>query len=114
VGFVLLEEAITAVDRATGDGPACFMINRAHPTHFASALDGPWVRRPSGVRANASRCSPAELDAATELDAGDRAEPGRQYRDLRRRFGHLTVLGGSRGTDHRHIEEISSACRQAA
>jgi hypothetical protein len=38
--------------------------------------------------------SHAELDQAKDLDAGDPAELGRQYRQLRRRFGHLTVLGG--------------------
>src|SRR3546814_15325541 len=49
------------------------MINCAHPTHFATTLDEEtdWVARIRGIRANASRCSHAELDAMTPLDAGD-------------------------------------------
>jgi S-methylmethionine-dependent homocysteine/selenocysteine methylase len=90
------------------------MINCAHPTHFEAVLNGGWVERLRGIRANASRCSHAELDNATELDDGDPVELGQQYRALRRRFPHLNVLGGCCGTDHRHIEQISAACRQAA
>ena len=64
--------------------PAYYMINCAHPTHFESRVD---VRRglgradPRRCRANASRCSHAELDGATELDDGNPAELGRQYRE---------------------------------
>lgn len=110
-----LKEAIEAVDRATGRGPAYFMINCAHPTHFESVLNGEsWMQRLRGIRANASKRSHAELDEAEELDDGDPVELGAQYRDLRRRFGHINVLGGCCGTDHRHIEQICGACRQAA
>lgn len=111
-----LEEAIEAVDEATGCGPAYYMINCAHPTHFESSLarGGAWISRLKGVRANASRRSHAELDAATELDAGDPDELGRQYRALRRRFTHLSVLGGCCGTDHRHVACIGACCREAA
>lgn len=111
-----LWEAIAAVDAATGGGPAYFMINCAHPTHFAGQLAAgeSWVQRIRGIRANASRCSHAELDEATELDAGDPVELGRLYRELRGRFGHINVLGGCCGTDHRHIEQIYDQCRQAA
>jgi S-methylmethionine-dependent homocysteine/selenocysteine methylase len=61
--------------------PAYYMVSCAHPTHFEGALAeaGPWRDRIRGVRANASRKSHAELDAATELDIGDPAELGRQY-----------------------------------
>ncbi len=110
-----LKEAIEAVDRATGRRPAYFMINCAHPTHFESVLNGEsWMQRLRGIRANASKRSHAELDEAEELDDGDPVELGAQYRDLRRRFGHINVLGGCCGTDHRHIEQICGACRQAA
>jgi S-methylmethionine-dependent homocysteine/selenocysteine methylase len=70
-----LGAAIEAVDEATGAYPAYYMINCAHPTHFADTLaeDGPWVARLRGLRANASHCSHAELDAMTELDIGDPA-----------------------------------------
>ena len=107
-----LAEAIAAVDGETDRAAEYFMINCAHPTHFADVLaDGSgWVERIRGIRANASMCSHAELDEATTLDSGNPADLGRQYRALRRRFGHLTIFGGCCGTDHRHIEQIGDAC----
>ena len=109
-----LGEAVEAVDHATGGGPAYYMINCAHPTHFADALreGGSWVRRLRGLRANASCKSHAELDAATELDDGDPVEFGFQHAELRRLLPHLTVLGGCCGTDHRHIEQIALSCTE--
>lgn len=109
-----LGDAIAAVDAATGRGPAYYMINCAHPDHFADGLKGEWTKRLGGIRANASRCSHAELDEAEELDAGDPQELGRLYGDLRARFPNLVVLGGCCGTDHRHIEEIAQATRVSA
>ena len=105
-----LREAIELVDEATDAGPAYYMINCAHPTHFDTVLEGAWVERVGGLRANASTKSHAELDEAEELDEGNPAELGAQYRELRNRFGHINVLGGCCGTDHRHIEEIIKAC----
>ena len=111
-----LETAIVAVDRATDAAPAYYMVNCAHPTHFGNMLStgAGWTDRVRGIRANASRKSHAELDAATELDAGDPQELGRQYRELRRRLPHLSVLGGCCGTDHRHIVAICDACATIA
>jgi homocysteine S-methyltransferase len=111
-----LAYAIGKVDAATGNGPAYFMINCAHPTHFDHVLEagGAWTKRIRGIRANSSRYSHAELDNAPELDIGDPYELGGQYADLRRRFPHMNVLGGCCGTDHRHVDCISAACRQAA
>ena len=110
-----LKNAIETVDAATGNGPAYYMINCAHPTHFEDALQAGegWVKRIKGLRANASRMSHAELDEAEELDAGNPEELGQQYRDLRARIGHITVMGGCCGTDHRHIEAICHACLEA-
>ena len=107
-----LKAAVEQVDAATSGYPSYFMINCAHPTHFDGVLaDGePWVKRIRGLRANASRMSHAELNEAPELDAGDAAELGQQYADLKRRLVHLIVMGGCCGTDHRHIEHIASAC----
>lgn len=109
-----LGDAIAAVDAATGRYPAYYMINCAHPDHFADVLKDEWAKRIGGIRANASRCSHAELDEAEELDSGNPQELGQQYRDLRARFPQINVLGGCCGTDHRHIEAISSACLEAA
>ena len=111
-----LREAIEEIDGETGAAPAYYMINCAHPTHFADALESgaPWTKRLRGLRANASTRSHAELDQATDLDAGDPVELGRQYAGLRRRLGHLTVLGGCCGTDFRHVEQICLACEPVA
>jgi homocysteine S-methyltransferase len=110
-----LAEAIEAVDVATGRAPAYYMINCAHPTHFEHVLerDAAWMKRLRGLRANSSRRSHAELDNATELDAGNPEELGAQYGNLLRRFPHINVLGGCCGTDFRHVESISWACRPA-
>jgi S-methylmethionine-dependent homocysteine/selenocysteine methylase len=103
-----LAEAIDQVDREADGGPDYFMINCAHPTHFEDVLEpgAPWLDRIQGLRANASRKSHAELDEATDLDDGDPAELGAQYRALGARLRSLTVLGGCCGTDHRHVDEI--------
>lgn len=106
-----LQQAIETVDAATARGPAYYMINCAHPTHFASLFDGSaWTQRVRGIRANASKCSHAELDEAEHLDAGDPVELGRDYAALRARCPWINVLGGCCGTDHRHIEEVWRAC----
>ena len=110
-----LEAAIGEVDRASAMAPAYYLVNCAHPDHFAAVLagGGAWVDRVRGIRANASRKSHAELDAATELDADDPEELGRDYRNLRRRLPRLTVLGGCCGTDDRHVAAIAAACLAA-
>ena len=106
-----LGDAIAGVDAATSAYPAYYMINCAHPTHFAETLAsaGDWSERLGGIRANASKRSHAELDCACDLDDGDPAELGRELAELRRCFPQLTVLGGCCGTDHRHIKEIAKA-----
>lgn len=107
-----LGEAIGAVDRATDRYPAYFMINCAHPTHFDTVLrsGAQWVARIHGIRANASAKSHAELNDSTELDAGNPAELGRQYRDLAGRHRQLNVFGGCCGTDSRHMLQVCEAC----
>jgi homocysteine S-methyltransferase len=105
-----LADAITQVDKATGVAPSYYMVNCAHPAHFADVLtaDGPW-HRIRGVRANASRMSHAELDNATELDRGDEAELASGYLALGQALPNLAVVGGCCGTDIRHIDAISAA-----
>jgi len=110
-----LKDAIQEVDAATGNGPAYYMINCAHPTHFEGVLKGEaWGERIRGLRANASSCSHAELDEAEKLDDGNPAELGRQFADIRGRLPHINVVGGCCGTDHRHIEQICRECAVAA
>jgi len=103
-----LAEAMAGVDAAADGWPAYYMINCAHPTHFAHALEAgaPWLERVRGIRANASTRSHAELDESTELDTGDAADLGRRYRSLRERLPRLAVYGGCCGTDERHVAAI--------
>ncbi|SDO77148.1 homocysteine S-methyltransferase [Phyllobacterium sp. YR620] len=107
-----LREAIERVDEATGGSPQYYMINCAHPTHFAQVLEQgeAWTRRIGGLRANASTKSHAELDDSTTLDAGDPLDLGRRYQALTRAFPRMRVLGGCCGTDHRHVAAICEAC----
>jgi len=107
-----LKAALEQVDEATACYPSYYMINCAHPTHFEPALrtGEPWIERIRGLRANASRMSHAELDEAPRLDLGDPQELGREYAELKGRLRQLSVMGGCCGTDHRHLEQIASAC----
>ena len=108
-----LNDAIQQVDRSTAAYPAYYMINCAHPTHFDHAIraEEPSTKRIFGVRANASRMSHAELNEASQLDAGNPVEFGRDCVNLRNgKLTHLNVLGGCCGTDHRHIQQLVLAC----
>lgn len=104
-----LADAISEVDAASGEYPAYYMINCAHPDHFADALTigEKWTRRIRGLRANASRLSHAELDEAPELDDGNPEELAGQYRELASRMPWLNVFGGCCGTDLRHVNAIA-------
>jgi homocysteine S-methyltransferase len=106
-----LGDAIERVDRETGGAAAYFMVNCAHPTHFAHVFGAgePWQERIVGLRANASTKSHAELDASTELDSGDPDDLASRYRSLKGVLPRLTVVGGCCGTDERHIAAIARA-----
>jgi len=104
-----LEEAIRTVDERSEAPPAYYMINCAHPSHFANVLegDGEWLGRIRGTRVNASKMSHAELDEAEELDEGDPAELASDHEALARSLPNLNVAGGCCGTDARHVSEIA-------
>jgi homocysteine S-methyltransferase len=108
---VSIGDAITAVEAATGSTPIYYMINCAHPSHFAELLpeDASWLGRIRGVRANASTKSHAELDESETLDVGDIKDLGQRYRALRTSLPRMNVLGGCCGTDHRHMAAICEA-----
>lgn len=110
-----LRDAIQQVDAETDEGPAYFMINCAHPSHFEDVLreGGTWTERIRGLRANASKRSHAELDESSDLDSGDPHELGKDYQALRKLLPNLTILGGCCGTDHRHVEQIRRHCLDA-
>lgn len=106
-----LAEAVRRVDDAGGGNVAYYMINCAHPSHFAAVLgDGELAARIGGIRANASRMSHAELDEAAELDEGNPDELAGDYRRLLTSLPNVCVLGGCCGTDHRHIDAIAREC----
>jgi S-methylmethionine-dependent homocysteine/selenocysteine methylase len=109
----MLRDAIAQVDSATGNGPVYYMINCAHPVHFASSLESEesWLARVRGLRANASTKSHKELDESTSLDAGDPDDLAERYRALMARLPSLSVVGGCCGTDHRHVAAIRQALR---
>ncbi len=111
-----IQEAIAEVDDKTAGYPAYFMINCAHPTHFADKLatsEG-WVERVRGIRANASKCSHEELDNSEVLDDGNPSELGREIAEIRAALPRVTIVGGCCGTDHRHIGEIAKHCSALA
>lgn len=106
-----LDAAIRRTDKETGEYPAYYLINCAHPSHFDAVLreGGEWRARIRGLRANASKRSHAELDQSPDLDAGDPEELAAQYRALQSALPRLSVVGGCCGTDHRHVDAICSA-----
>lgn len=111
-----LEEAIERVDGESEVRPAYYMINCAHPSHFADALrsDGEWTLRIRGTRVNASRMSHAELDESEVLDDGDPKELAADHALLRARLPNLNIFGGCCGTDQRHVEEIGRSLKKGA
>ncbi|HEY2600988.1 MAG TPA: homocysteine S-methyltransferase family protein [Thermoleophilaceae bacterium] len=110
-----LRDAIEETDAASGSAAAYFMVNCAHPSHFADALDddGPWLERIRGLRANASRKSHAELDESDGLDRGDPGELAAAYGEVIERLPKLTVIGGCCGTDRRHVGAAAAVCAEA-
>lgn len=106
----LVEDAIKQVDGETDGYAFYFMINCTHPDHFSNALtDGLWIKRPSGIVANASRCSHEELEDAKVLDAGNTIELGEHLARIRQMFPHINAVGGSCGTGMRHLQSIAKS-----
>lgn len=103
-----LAAAVELVDAETDGVASYFMVNCAHPSHFAAVIEqgGDWLQRLGGIRANASSKSHAELDEAAELDDGDPAALGAEYRALKPYLPHIRVLGGCCGTDQRHVDSV--------
>jgi homocysteine S-methyltransferase len=100
-----LKDSVERVDAMAP--PDYFVVNCAHPSHVAPALegDGPWSRI-EGLRPNASRMSHAELDDAPELDEGDPVDLTTGTDALRARLPNLRILGGCCGTDSRHVAAL--------
>ncbi len=104
-------DAIAQVDEATDHQAQYFMINCAHPSHFAAVIDagGEWLARLGGIRPNASRKSHAELDQSDALDRGDPEELAASYSRLKPSLPQLRVIGGCCGTGQDHIARLCAA-----
>jgi homocysteine S-methyltransferase len=100
-----LADAIRATDAAAP--PDAFMVNCAHPDHVLPGIgaDGPWSRV-RGLRVNASALSHEELDAMTELDAGDPAALTVAHGRLEAALGGVDLVGGCCGTDASHVAAL--------
>ena len=100
-----LREAVERVDAQ--DAPDGFVVNCAHPTHIAPALEpGDWLARIVQVNPNASTMSHAELDQAEELDEGDLDLLTTSCDALRPLLPSLRIVGGCCGTDDRHVAAL--------
>lgn len=108
-----LHEAVAGIDGSVDPRPLAFMVNCAHPTVFASALETAAQTDPSvltrviGLQANTSPLSPEELDQAEQLEGEDPATFAEAMLSLHHRFG-TKILGGCCGTDHRHINALAN------
>jgi len=110
-----LQQAVEAVDAATGQAPAYYMINCAHPDDFGPALSsGAWADRIRGLRANASTLDHGTLCQLGHLEEGNPDELAGQYLDIKTRFPKMNVFGGCCGTDFVHVEKIGKAVMAAA
>jgi homocysteine S-methyltransferase len=110
-----LREAIEAVDAATANAPAYYMINCSHPVNFCPALASePWADRIRGLRANASSLDHGTLCQLGHLEEGDPDELASQYVDLREAHPNMNVFGGCCGTDYVHVEKTGRALLAAA
>ncbi|MBN8631268.1 MAG: homocysteine S-methyltransferase family protein [Rhodobacterales bacterium] len=109
-----LQEALSEVEAATGGSALFYMVNCAHPSHFADQLFGPMQGRIGGIRANASRLSHAELDALTDLDDGNPVEFGEDYAEMAAHLPGLRLIGGCCGSDHRHVAAACAHLHQMA
>ncbi len=88
--------------------PDHLLVNCAHPSHVAEALESPaqhapWRDRVLGLRCNASMLSHAELDEAEILDDGDPVALAEATARLAADLGGVRILGGCCGTDARHV-----------
>ncbi|HBS74464.1 MAG: homocysteine S-methyltransferase [Leifsonia sp.] len=103
-----LRAAVELVDEY--ESPAGFIVNCAHPTHVASGIEeGSWLARILQVSPNASMLTHAELDRATELDAGDRGHLSSSFSSLQAHLPNLAVVGGCCGTGPGHVAALWSA-----
>ncbi|MFT5629628.1 MAG: S-methylmethionine-dependent homocysteine/selenocysteine methylase [Gammaproteobacteria bacterium] len=90
-----LKQAVEAVDAATSNAPAYYMVNCAHPVDFGPTLSSePWANRIRGLRENASSLDHGTLCQLGHLVEGNPDELARQYVDIRAAHPKMNVFGG--------------------
>mmetsp|Transcript_71657 Transcript_71657/g.99211 ORF Transcript_71657/g.99211 Transcript_71657/m.99211 type:complete len:151 (+) Transcript_71657:534-986(+) len=108
-GGVSLASAIEQVDKEAS--VLYYSINCAHPVHFNHIFDEDTtglLKKVKGLRCNSSKQSHAELDEATELDAGNPEESAQMMKELIEKHPQIISLGGCCGTSVPHIEAIAN------
>ena len=112
-----LREAVEQVDAETGGAPAYFMINCAHPTHFAEVLEEDGAVEGADPRPPRQRLEDEPRRAGRGGGSSTRAIRTSSRPTTSRcgeKLPNLTVVGGCCGTDHRHIDAISRAWAQTS
>ena len=109
-GYVLdgcsLPDAVSSIDAEASHPPLGYMVNCAHPSFLcADRQPATLFQRLIGYQANASSLDHCELDGASELQADDVAEWGREMRRLNRDYG-VKILGGCCGTGVEHLRTL--------
>ena len=100
----------------TGSAAAYFMLNCAHPDHFAHLLESgeAWTGAASRdprecVETQPRRARQAQRRSTTVIRWSSGAATAACVNGTR----ELTVLGGCCGTDHRHVQQICLSCLAA-
>lgn len=122
ISFTVETDGLLATGRTLADTmaevdadapPDGYLLNCAHPDHFAPALDPESARRITGIRPNSSRRSHAELDESETLDEGDLEDLADRTAALVERMPSIRVVGGCCGTDSRHVARMWEALTDA-
>lgn len=107
-----LHSAIATIDSETSPAPVGYLVNCMHPLNLREALEaegsspGASMDRLLGLQANASTCSPVELDGSDEVLSQEAVQFGHDMISVQREYG-LRILGGCCGTTDAHIRAIA-------
>jgi len=105
-----LREAVERVDRETGNAPAFYGINCAHPEEFEPALDGgDWTSRLRCLRPNAVKMDKVALCKLGHIEEGDPDDLAARMADLAGRYPGIDIWGGCCGTAGDHLDKIGRA-----
>jgi len=108
-----LKDAVAAIDAKVDPKPLAYMCNCTHASIFRSAMthearvSSLVGKRVVGLLANTAALEPEDLDNSEDLVAEAPETFGRDVASLHTEFG-MKILGGCCGTDHRHIQSLSS------